>query len=88
MKDVIYILVILSLLAIIYHKPVEVVVYKDRIIEVEKVVTEYQQLDPITEVKTKIEIKYETITDTIIVLPDSVKWQWINAELTRLYPDR
>jgi predicted Holliday junction resolvase-like endonuclease len=40
-----------------------------------------------TIIKTQIQIRYETIIDSIFVLPDSTKVQYITTELDRLYPN-
>ena len=40
-----------------------------------------------TIIKTQIQIRYETIIDSIFVLPDSTKVQYITTELNRLYPN-
>jgi hypothetical protein len=48
----------------------------------------YDNLPTKTEIQIKYKTKYEKITDSIIVLPDSVKFEFIRSELERLYgPD-
>ena len=47
----------------------------------------FNELPPDTIIKTKIQYKYETIIDSIFVLPDSVKLRYITTELNRLYND-
>jgi hypothetical protein len=52
----------------------------------DSIIEHYNSLPPITEFKTQIRYRYETKIDTIYLLPDSLKWEWISAELSRIYP--
>jgi len=52
----------------------------------DSIIEYYNNLPPITEVKTQIRYRYETKIDTIYLLPDSLKWEWVSAELSRIYP--
>jgi len=54
----------------------------------DSIIEHYNNLPPLTEVKTQIRYRYETKIDTIYLLPDSLKWEWISAELSRIYPTR
>jgi predicted Holliday junction resolvase-like endonuclease len=54
----------------------------------DSLIEHYNNLPPLTEVKTQIRYRYETKIDTIYLLPDSLKWEWISAELSRIYPTR
>ena len=54
----------------------------------DSIIEHYNNLPPLTEVKTKIRYRYETKIDTIYLLPDSLKWEWISAELSKIYPAR
>lgn len=49
--------------------------------------TEYNNRPPLIITETQIQTRYETITDTILLLPDSLQWPWIRSELSRIYPD-
>jgi hypothetical protein len=51
----------------------------------DSIIEHYNNLPPLTEVKTQIRYRYETKIDTIYLLPDSLKWEWISAELSRIY---
>ena len=53
----------------------------------DRLIEEFNNQPPDTIIKTKIQYKYETITDSIFVLPDSVKLRYITTELNRLYPN-
>lgn len=54
----------------------------------DSLIEHYNSLPLVTEVKTQIRYKYETKIDTIYLLPDSLKWEWISAELSRIYSSR
>ena len=65
---------------------------KKSIIDAEKrttdrLIEEFNNQPADTIIKTKIQIRYETIIDSIFVLPDSTKVQYITTELNRLYPN-
>jgi hypothetical protein len=45
----------------------------------------YDSLPTKTEIITKYETKTQIIRDTILLLPDSAKFEFIRAELKRLY---
>ena len=48
---------------------------------------EFNNQPPDTIIKNQIQIRYETIIDSIFVLPDSAKLRYITTELDRLYPN-
>ena len=48
---------------------------------------EFNQREPITETKIKIQYKYEKIIDTIYLLPSSEQLDYVTRELSRLYND-
>jgi hypothetical protein len=54
----------------------------------DSIIEHYNNLPPLTEVKTQIRYRYETKIDTIYLLPDSLKWEWISAEISRIYSSR
>ena len=54
----------------------------------DSIIEHYNNLPPLTEVKTQIRYRYDIKIDTIYLLPDSLKWEWISAELSRIYPTR
>ena len=65
---------------------------KKSIIDAEKrttdrLIEEFNNQPADTIIKTQIKYKYETIIDSIFVLPDSTKVQYITTELDRLYPN-
>jgi len=53
----------------------------------DRLIKEFNNQPADTIIKTKIQIRYETITDSIFVLPDSIKLRYITTELNRLYPN-
>ena len=53
----------------------------------DRLIEEFNNQPADTIIKTKIQIRYETIIDSIFVLPDSTKVQYITTELNRLYPN-
>jgi len=65
---------------------------KKSIIDAEKrttdrLIKEFNNQPADTIIKTQIKYKYETIIDSIFVLPDSIKLRYITTELDRLYPN-
>jgi len=53
----------------------------------DRLIKEFNNQPADTIIKTKIQYKYETIIDSIFVLPDSTKLRYITTELDRLYPN-
>ena len=51
----------------------------------DRLIKEFNNQPADTIIKTQIQIRYETIIDSIFVLPDSTKVQYITTELNRLY---
>ena len=54
----------------------------------DSLLNEFNQREPITETKIKIQYKYEKIIDTIYLLPSSQQLDYVTRELSRLYPDK
>ena len=53
----------------------------------DSLLNEFNQREPITETKIKIQYKYEKIYDTIILMPSSEQLDYVTRELSRLYPN-
>ena len=53
----------------------------------DSLLNEFNQREPITETKIKIQYKYEKIIDTIYLLPSSEQLDYVTRELSRLYPN-
>ena len=53
----------------------------------DSLLNEFNQRDPITETKIKIQYKYDTIIDSVILMPSSEQLEYISTELDRLYND-
>ena len=53
----------------------------------DSLLNEFNQREPITETKIKIQYKYEKIYDTIVLMPSSEQLDYVTRELSRLYPD-
>ena len=53
----------------------------------DSLIKEFNQREPITETKIKIQYKYDTIIDSVILMPSSEQFEYITRELNRLYHD-
>ena len=53
----------------------------------DSLLNEFNQREPITETKIKIQYKYEKIIDTIYLMPSSEQLEYVTRELNRLYND-
>jgi predicted Holliday junction resolvase-like endonuclease len=49
---------------------------------------QYENREPITITKTKIQVKYEKVTDTVYLLPSSEQLEYVTNELDRLYDNK
>ena len=53
----------------------------------DSLIKEFNNLDPVTETKIKIQYKYEKVIDTIYLMPSSEQLDYVTRELNRLYPN-
>ena len=53
----------------------------------DSLLNEFNQREPITETKIKIQYKYDTIIDSVLVMPSGEQLDYITNELNRLYPN-
>lgn len=53
----------------------------------DSLLNEFESLPPDTVIITETKIKYEKITDSILVYPTSKQLEYITTELSRLYPN-
>ena len=54
----------------------------------DSLLNEFNQHEPITETKIKIQYKYDTIINSVILMPSSEQLEYVTRELSRLYPDK
>ena len=53
----------------------------------DSLLNEFNQRDPIVETKIQIQYKYDTIINSVLVMPSSEQLDYITDELNRLYPN-